>query len=86
MLYMTLEQRAESMASIAASADGATEMMQAASLNLPSPSATPTPAHEVDPSINNPVIAGNGEVKEDDVDVILSKLDGKIYRQRNEQL
>ena len=83
MLYMKTDVRDAEMASMsAAGMDGATEMMQAASLTLPQVSSTPTPAHVTDPSTN----PAAGDVKEDDVDVQMSKMDGKIYRDRNEQM
>ena len=68
MLYMTLEERAGSAASMESEgAEAAASFSAAPSVNTASGS------------------TGNG-FREDEVDVLLSKQDGKIYRDRNEQL
>lgn len=71
MLYMTLEERASSAASIGS------EGAEAASFSLP-PNGS---------SASNSSPSGfTSEFREDEVDTLLAKQDGKIYRDRNEQL
>ena len=71
MLYMTLEERASSAASMGS------EGAEAASFSLPPNGSSAS---------SSSTSGATSECKEDEVDTILAKQDGKIYRDRNEQL
>ncbi|KAK7111135.1 nuclear protein localization protein 4 homolog [Littorina saxatilis] len=79
MLYMTLEERANSAASMGG------EGSEAASFTLPPPATDPSKP-SASPSGGSQVITTANGVQEDEVDVLMTKQDGKIYRDRNEQL
>ncbi|KAL8569521.1 hypothetical protein ACOMHN_002068 [Nucella lapillus] len=78
MLYMKLEERAQSGASMETEAgEGA--------MSFPPPSSAHPPSSS-SASAALPPASSPSEVREDAVDILLSKEDGKIYRDRNDQL